>query len=34
MVLRTSRKDGSQFWGCSTYPRCKGMKQIALNRNT
>ncbi|MDO9542320.1 MAG: NERD domain-containing protein [Kiritimatiellia bacterium] len=29
MVLRTSRKDGSQFWGCSTYPRCKGTKQVA-----
>lgn len=29
MVLRTSRKDGNQFWGCSTYPKCKGMKQVA-----
>ena len=26
MVLRTAKKGsgaGSQFWGCSTYPRCK-----------
>lgn len=29
MVLRTSRKDGSQFWGCSAYPKCKGTKQVA-----
>lgn len=29
MVLRTSRKNGNQFWGCSTYPKCKGMKQVA-----
>jgi four helix bundle suffix protein len=28
MLLRTTRtgpKSGQQFWGCSTYPRCKGM---------
>ena len=24
MVLRTGRKTGKQFWGCSTYPRCEG----------
>lgn len=29
MVLRTRRKDGNQFWGCSTYPRCKGTMQVA-----
>ncbi|MBI2441868.1 MAG: NERD domain-containing protein [Lentisphaerae bacterium] len=29
MVLRTRRKDGSQFWGCSAYPKCKGIKQVA-----
>lgn len=23
MMLRESRKDGSPFWGCSNYPRCK-----------
>jgi restriction system protein len=30
MVLRTSRKGataGSQFWGCSAYPICKGMRR-------
>jgi restriction system protein len=29
MVLRTARKGantGSQFWGCSTYPVCKGIR--------
>ncbi len=28
MVLRTARQGaraGSQFWGCSTYPKCKGV---------
>jgi len=31
MVLRTGRKGqnaGSQFWGCSTFPRCRGTRQI------
>ncbi|HEX7862757.1 MAG TPA: restriction endonuclease [Verrucomicrobiae bacterium] len=23
MVLRTSSRDGSKFWGCSVYPRCR-----------
>lgn len=23
LVLRTNRKDGSQFYGCSNYPRCR-----------
>lgn len=27
MVLRTYRKDASQFWGCSDYPRCRGTKK-------
>lgn len=27
MVLRTSRKDGSQFWGCSGYPKCRGTRK-------
>jgi restriction system protein len=30
MVLRTARrgtKAGSQFWGCSTYPACKGIRE-------
>lgn len=29
MVLRTARKGanaGSQFWGCSTYPKCRGTR--------
>lgn len=29
MVLRTAKKGnmaGSQFWGCSTYPKCRGTK--------
>lgn len=28
MVLRTARKGanaGNQFWGCSKYPRCRGV---------
>lgn len=24
MVLRVNRNNGNQFWGCSSYPRCKG----------
>lgn len=31
MVLRTARQGknaGSQFWGCSGYPRCKGTKTL------
>lgn len=28
MVLRTSRKDGSQFWGCPKYPGCRGTRQV------
>jgi len=27
MVLRTSRKDGSRFWGCPGYPRCGGTRK-------
>lgn len=32
MVRRTARKGqnaGSQFWGCSTYPGCKGTRQAS-----
>ena len=32
MVLRTARKGanaGNKFWGCSTYPGCRGTKQYA-----
>jgi four helix bundle suffix protein len=31
MALRTARKGqntGSQFWGCSGYPECKGTKKL------
>lgn len=31
MALRTARKGahaGSQFWGCSAYPECKGVRQL------
>ena len=27
MVLRTSRKDDGQFWGCPKYPACRGTSQ-------
>ena len=30
MILRTSKRGanaGSQFWGCSTYPKCKGTRK-------
>lgn len=29
MVLRTNRKDGSQFWGCPRYPGCRGTRKAA-----
>ena len=31
MILRTSKRGanaGTQFWGCSTYPKCKGTRKI------
>jgi ssDNA-binding Zn-finger/Zn-ribbon topoisomerase 1 len=28
MVLRTRRSDDKKFWGCSTYPECKGTRNI------
>ena len=34
MVLRTVKRDGprkgSQFWGCPNYPRCHGIRELAL----
>ncbi len=27
MITRTNRRDDSRFWGCSHYPRCRGMRQ-------
>lgn len=29
MVLRKSKKTGEEFYGCSTYPRCKHTVPIA-----
>ncbi len=29
MVFRTSRKDGSRFWGCPGYPECRGTRKAA-----
>jgi len=26
MVSRKNHKDGSRFWGCKDYPRCKGTR--------
>jgi restriction system protein len=31
MILRTARRGqnaGNQFWGCSDYPRCNGVRQV------
>jgi hypothetical protein len=28
MVMRTNRKDGSEFWGCPSYPQCRGTRQV------
>ena len=27
MVLRTRRRDNATFWGCSTYPKCRGTRK-------
>jgi len=29
MVKRTNRKDGSMFWGCPRYPKCRGTRSEA-----
>jgi restriction system protein len=32
MILRTAKRGtnpGDKFWGCSTYPKCRGVKTIA-----
>jgi restriction system protein len=29
MLLRTRKNDGGRFWGCSTYPRCRGVREVA-----
>ena len=28
MVMRTRKSDGGHFYGCSTYPKCKGIVNI------
>ncbi|MEA3186839.1 MAG: restriction system protein [Chthoniobacter sp.] len=28
MKLRTAKKDGSQFWGCSAFPKCRGTRSF------
>ena len=28
MVLRTNSKDGSPFWGCRRFPKCRGTKDV------
>ena len=36
MILRTSKRGanaGNQFWGCSTYPACKGTRNAANSGN-
>ena len=29
MVLRTRKKDGAKFYGCESYPTCRGIVNIA-----
>ncbi len=29
MVRRARGRDGAPFWGCSTYPRCRGTRELA-----
>ncbi len=26
MVSRANRRDGTRFWGCADYPRCRGTR--------
>jgi len=28
MVKRTNHTDGSKFWGCSQFPKCRGTRRI------
>ncbi|HCE43400.1 MAG TPA: four helix bundle protein [Lentisphaeria bacterium] len=37
MILRTARQGaspGSNFWGCSAYPNCRGTRQLEKSTNT
>ena len=33
MTLRTNPEDRGVFWGCRSFPRCKGTRRHALGRN-
>lgn len=33
MTMRTSRKDGQNFWGCKNYPRCRQTFRISRSRD-
>jgi hypothetical protein len=28
MKLRTSKRDGGQFWGCGSFPKCRGTRAV------
>jgi len=28
MKLRTAKKSGNQFWGCSAFPKCRGVREV------
>lgn len=28
MVLRTAKRAGSRFWGCASYPKCRGLLRV------
>ncbi len=32
MIRRTNRKEGTEFYGCSLYPECKGTRPITVDR--
>ena len=34
MRLRTNKKDGSSFWGCTNYPDCKKTRVANITLNT
>lgn len=34
MILRKNRHNGNQFWGCSTFPRCRGTKSYIERTET
>jgi len=28
MVSRQNKRDGSRFWGCAAYPKCRGTRNV------